>query len=51
MTGSSTPLTDQPDWHPVHRANAMLRAALLNSTFSPERLGAIEELDFPFPFR
>ena len=41
MTGSSTPLTD----HPVHRANAMLRAALLNSTFSPERLAAIEESD------
>ena len=50
MTGSSTPLTDQPDWHPVHRANAMLRAALLNSTFSPERLGAIEESDSPSLF-
>jgi hypothetical protein len=50
MTGSSTPLTDQPDWHPVHRANAMLRAALLNSTFSPERLAAIEEADPPSLF-
>lgn len=47
MTGSSTPLTDQPDWHPVHRANAMLRAALLNSTFSPERYAAIEDADPP----
>jgi hypothetical protein len=46
MTGSSTPLTD----HPVHRANAMLRAALLNSTFSPERLAAIEEADSPALF-
>lgn len=45
MTGSSTPLTDQPDWHPVHRANAMLRAALLNSTFSPERFAAAEDAD------
>jgi hypothetical protein len=50
MTGSSTPLTDQPDWHPVHRANAMLRVALLNSTFSPERLAAIEEADSPALF-
>ena len=32
MIGSSTPLAEQPEWHPVHRANAMLRAALLNST-------------------
>ena len=50
MTGSSTHLTDQPDWHPVHRANAMLRAALLNSTFSPERMAAIEEVDSPSLF-
>lgn len=32
MIGSSTPLAEQPNWHPVHRANAMLRAALLSST-------------------
>ena len=47
MTGPSTPLAEQPDWHPVHRANAMLRAALLNSTFSPERFAAIEDGDSP----
>jgi hypothetical protein len=28
MIGSTTPVAEQPDWHPVHRANAMLRAAL-----------------------
>ena len=50
MTGSSTPLTEQPDWHPVHRANALLRAALLNSTFSPERMAALEEADPPSLF-
>lgn len=32
MIGSSIPLAEQPNWHPVHRANAMLRAALLSST-------------------
>ncbi len=47
MTGSSSPLTDQPDWHPVHRANAMLRAALLNSTFSPDRFATTEDVDPP----
>jgi hypothetical protein len=31
MIGSTTPVAEQPDWHPVHRANAMLRAALLSS--------------------
>ena len=31
MIGSS-PLAERPDLHPVHRANAVLRAALLNST-------------------
>ncbi len=36
MIGSSTPLAEQPDWHPVHRANAMLRAALLSSTHPSE---------------
>jgi hypothetical protein len=36
MIGSSTPLAEQPDWHPVHRANAMLRAALLSSTHRSE---------------
>jgi hypothetical protein len=31
MIGSTTPFAERPDWHPVHRANAMLRAALLSS--------------------
>jgi TPR repeat protein len=34
MIGSTTPVADQADWHPVHRANAMLRAALLSATHS-----------------
>lgn len=29
MFGSTTPPTERPDWHPVHRANAMLRSALM----------------------
>ena len=36
MIGSSTPLAEQPDGHPVHRVNAMLRAALLSSTHPSE---------------
>ncbi|MGA9605077.1 MAG: hypothetical protein WBQ82_13280 [Methyloceanibacter sp.] len=33
----STPLAERPDWHPVHRANAMLRSALLNeAAFFPK---------------
>ena len=31
MFSSTTPSAEQPDWHPVHRANALLRSALLNS--------------------
>lgn len=31
MSGRTTPLAEQPDWHPVHRANAMLHAALLST--------------------
>jgi len=31
MIGSTTPLAAKPDWHPVHRANALLRSALLYS--------------------
>jgi hypothetical protein len=27
----STPVAERPDWHPVHRANALLRSALLNN--------------------
>jgi hypothetical protein len=39
MIGSTTPVAEQPDWHPVHRANAMLRAALLSSTHPAEPAG------------
>jgi hypothetical protein len=31
MIGPTTPLAERPDWHPVHRANALLHAALLSS--------------------
>ena len=31
MIGSTTPVAERPDWHPVHRANALLRSALLNA--------------------
>ena len=34
MFGSTTPLAERPDLHPVHRANALLRSALLNETAS-----------------
>jgi hypothetical protein len=36
MIGSTTPAAEQANWHPVHRANAMLRAALLSSTRTAE---------------
>jgi hypothetical protein len=32
----STPMASEANWHPVHRANAMLRAALLSSARSAE---------------
>jgi hypothetical protein len=41
----STPLSERPDWHPVHRANAMLRSALLNEAASFPHLGLIEPFD------
>ena len=31
MIGPTTPLAERPDWHPVHRANALLEAAMLSS--------------------
>lgn len=34
MFGSTTPLAERPDLHPVHRANALLRSALLNEAAS-----------------
>jgi TPR repeat protein len=40
MTRSTTPVTEQPDWHPVHRANALLRQALQGATKSFEALEA-----------
>ena len=39
MIGSTRPVAEQPDWHPVHRANAMLRAALLSSGHPAEPPG------------
>jgi hypothetical protein len=36
MIGSTTPVAKQPDCHPVHRANALLRAALLTPAHSAE---------------
>ncbi|MBC8021316.1 MAG: hypothetical protein H7X78_08950 [Methyloceanibacter sp.] len=38
MIGSTTPVVEQPDWHPVHRANALLREALQRSIQSIEPL-------------
>src|SRR5262249_33175613 len=32
MFGSTTPVGERPDLHPVHRANALLRSALLRET-------------------
>jgi hypothetical protein len=32
MIGTTTPVAERPAWHPVHQANALLRAALLNPT-------------------
>ena len=40
MSRSTTPVTEQPDWHPVHRANALLREALQGATQSFEALEA-----------
>jgi hypothetical protein len=31
MIGLTTPVAERPDWHPVHRANALLEAAMLSS--------------------
>lgn len=35
MVASTTPLAERPDLHPAHRADAMLRSALLNSVAPP----------------
>ena len=34
MSGQPTPLAEMPDWHPVHRANALLQAAMLSSAYA-----------------
>jgi hypothetical protein len=49
MFSSSTPSADQPDWHPVHRANALLHSALLGapSAAPSEELKRIK-LDAPW---
>jgi hypothetical protein len=39
MFGSTTPLAERPDLHPVHRANALLRSALLNEAAPFPRAG------------
>jgi hypothetical protein len=41
----STPLSERPYWHPVHRANAILRSALLNEAASFSHLGLTEPFD------
>jgi hypothetical protein len=43
MIGSTTPVAERADWHPVHRANALLRSALLNAAASFSN--PAEELD------
>jgi hypothetical protein len=45
MVGSTTPFTEQADWHPVHRANAMLRAALLSSARQAEATGDLPSVE------
>ncbi len=47
MIGPTTPVAEQPAWHPVHRANAMLRAAMLSSThttYPAEDFQSVESL-------
>jgi hypothetical protein len=34
MSGQPTPLAEAPDWHPVHRANALLQAAMLSAAYA-----------------
>lgn len=38
MTNYTPPVTEEPHWHPVYRANALLREALQNTTQSFEAL-------------
>jgi hypothetical protein len=41
----STPLSERPEWHLVHRANPILRSALLNEAASFSHLGLNEPFD------
>jgi len=45
MFGSTTPLTERPDLHPVHRANALLRSALLSEAASFAKPGFTQAFD------
>ena len=45
MFGSTTPLAERPDLHPVHRANALLRSALLNETAPFARADFLQDFD------
>lgn len=45
MFGSTTPLAERPDLHPVHRANALLRSALLNEAASYAKPGFTQAFD------
>jgi len=45
MFGSTTPLAERPDLHPVHRANALLRSALLNETAPFARTDFLQDFD------
>jgi len=45
MFGSTTPLAERPDLHPVHRANALLRSALLNETAPFARGDFLQDFD------
>lgn len=49
MIGSTTSLAERPDWHPVHRANALLRSALLNSAAPSEPSEEFEDSGLPGP--
>jgi hypothetical protein len=50
MIGSTTPAAERPDWHPVHRANALLRSALLNAAAPfPDPMGEFDRTSFAAP--
>ena len=52
MIASTAPLAERPDWHPVHRANELLRSALLSSAApSSEPSEKFERSSHPAPSR